>query len=138
VWNSIPGAYRFDSTASGIDAVVEELDETALPGHGRKLRCRACQNVITDEGQRVSIDGEHVHSRVNPAGISFCFGCFRSAPGCSALGVASEEFSWFTGCRWKVAVCSGCGDHLGWSFNGSRSFYGLILARLVADEEKPH
>lgn len=138
MWNSTNPIYRFDSTAAELSKSVKSRTEPLGPGHERKLRCRICQMVVTDDGQRMSVDGEHVHNRSNPAGITFCFGCFRNAPGCSAFGTATGEFSWFTDCRWQVAVCNGCGEHLGWSFRGTRRFFGLILARLVADDEQAH
>jgi len=31
-------------------------------------------------------------------------------------GRPTTEFSWFEGYSWQVAVCSECGEHLGWRF----------------------
>jgi hypothetical protein len=81
------------------------------------------------------VDGNHAHTRTNPSGIRFTFGCFRNAPGCSCSGAPTGEHTWFAGCRWRIACCGGCGEHLGWAFTGAESFYGLILARLVGERE---
>jgi hypothetical protein len=51
------------------------------------------------------------------------------------VGAATEEHTWFAGCRWRVAACGGCGEHLGWAFTGVDSFFGLILARLTGERE---
>ena len=120
-----------DSTARQLAPGVRTVEDEAAPGRGRKLVCRRCHATITDEGQRVSVEGQHVHTRLNPAGINFCFGCFAAAPGCALQGAASSEFSWFEGCRWRIALCAECGAHLGWVFDGARHFYALILSRLA-------
>lgn len=126
-------AIHFDSTTALRDPSVRPVEQSAETAGGKKLCCRACRNVITDEAQGVSIDGDHVHTRTNPAGITFRFGCFQRAPGCSEIGTASGEHTWFSGCRWRIAVCRGCGRHLGWSFQGAQSFFGLILGRLITE-----
>lgn len=126
--------YWFDTT--GDPDVVEKIRERQSDiGKGRKLRCRSCESVITDENQRISIEDNHTHSRSNPSGVEYQFQCFGNAPGCSAYGQATYEFTWFTGYRWQIALCSTCGEHLGWYFRGSPSFYGLISSRLLRDQD---
>jgi hypothetical protein len=79
--------------------------------------------------------GSTVHRRVNPAGIVFEFGCFASAPGAAVIGEPTEEHSWFPGYVWSYVLCRGCGEHLGWHFQGADSpFHGLILDRLVPEQ----
>ena len=78
--------------------------------------------------------GQFIHYRTNPAGVTFEFGCYADAPGCSTLGEATTEHTWFPGYSWKLAVCQGCGEHLGWLFKGDDSFYGLIQDRLVSEK----
>lgn len=131
-------AYRFDKSRADLDVVIDQDAAPLEPGESRRLYCRACRQSITDEGQRVSIDGEHVFVRENPAGFRYCFGCFALAPGCSALGQASAEFTWFNDCRWQIAVCRGCGGHLGWRFMGNHAFFALILDRLQNDDARGH
>ncbi len=127
--------YWFDATSSDIDEVTKESDKPADTGKGRKLRCLLCQYIITDESQRISIDGSHTQNKTNPGGIKFNFGCFQKAPGCSALGIATDEYTWFSGYKWQLAVCAGCGEHLGWLFRSVNGFYGLITALLVPDDD---
>jgi len=74
-------------------------------------------------------------TRLIRGGIKFNFGCFQKAPGCSALGIATDEYTWFSGYKWQLAVCAGCGEHLGWLFRGESGFYGLITALLVPDDD---
>jgi hypothetical protein len=98
----------------------------------RALRCSACRAVISDETQRIDVNGQHRHSRLNPHGLSFVFGCFRTAPGAVGVGEAIAEHTWFAGRTWQIACCGQCGEHLGWRYRGADNFYGLILARLTA------
>jgi hypothetical protein len=61
----------------------------------------------------------------------FRIGCFANAPGCEVIGEPTTEHTWFSGYAWSYAVCTGCLTHLGWYFTDGRSFFGLILDRLV-------
>jgi hypothetical protein len=104
----------------------EEVDSERL------LRCRQCAYAVTSRAERLEIDGQHLHVRLNPAGVLFGFGCFRSAPGVVSVGKATDHFSWFPGYAWQLSLCGGCGVHLGWAFTAAeRSFFGLILEELV-------
>ena len=98
----------------------------------RWLCCARCRAKVTTKEQAIEIDGQHVHLRLNPAGYSFVFGCFSSAPGAAALGQPTSDATWFTGCLWNYAHCAGCGTHLGWHFEGAgKTFFGLVLERLI-------
>lgn len=99
----------------------------------RAIRCRACGRAITTSAERISAQGAHEHTRFNAYGSVFRFGCFRAAPGCLAAGEPTAEDSWFTGYRWSYALCGGCGEHLGWRFEGEGGFFGLVLEKLVED-----
>jgi hypothetical protein len=113
------------------------LDLTRKPSTGRSLRCRGCGHLITSPAARIEVSGAHEHSHVNPAGIAYVIGCFRVAPGCTAAGERSGYFTWFPGYLWQVEHCSGCLRHLGWMFHGEgAAFHGLILERLVAEQEE--
>ena len=52
------------------------------------------------------VNGRHAHAFFNPAGIAYELRCFRTAPGISAEGAPTGEFSWFPGCRWQIALCA--------------------------------
>jgi len=125
--------YWFDTT--GDPDVVEKLrEQEANTGKGKKLRCRSCEHIITDDSQRISIQDSHSHNRANPSGFEYQFQCFSDAPGCTACGQATYEFTWFPGHKWQIVVCNGCGEHLGWFFRGESTFYGLITSRLIPDQ----
>lgn len=105
--------------------------------HGGKiLRCRSCGAPITTDEERTVIAGGSVHDRVNPAGIRFRFGCFRSAAGALVVGGPTSEHTWFPGYSWSFALCAACRVHLGWHFQGPGlpSFFGLIVDRLAEGE----
>ena len=111
-----------------VESASRRADEDA-----RAIRCRACGKAITTSAERTSVAGAHEHTRFNPGGFVFRFGCFRSAPGCAVAGEATSEATWFSGYRWSYALCGGCGTHLGWRFDGEAAFFGLVLERLVED-----
>ncbi len=97
----------------------------------RPLRCALCAHVVTSELDAIEVGGSHVHTRLNPLGVLFRFGCFAAAPGARVDGEPSSEHVWFAGCRWQYAHCGKCGAHLGWAFSGEASFFGLVLDRLA-------
>ena len=100
---------------------------------GRPIVCAACGHRITSAAARIEMDGRHEHHCVNPHGYAFDIGCFGEAPGCRSAGVPTLEFTWFPGFAWSHALCGNCHELLGWRYEGAeaKSFYGLILGRLV-------
>jgi len=101
---------------------------------GNKLKCHVCGSIVTDEQMRIDVLGQTIHCRTNPGGFTYRFRCYMDAPGCSAMGMATTEHSWFMGYTWQIACCGQCGEHLGWLFKGNDRFYGLIEGRVVADD----
>ena len=93
--------------------------------------------MVTDKQQGIDHNGNHVHQGTNPAGYSFRFACYQEAPGCAAAGLASYEHSWCTAYSWQIAICKACGEHLGWLFSGETRFYGLIIDKLIFDDQPP-
>lgn len=107
-------------------------------GEDRQLRCARCQRSITREDQRIPVQGRREHVCENPHGLVFHIGCFATAPGCTQIGIATEEWTWFRGYYWQIALCKSCGVHLGWRYRdhgGEHCFYGLILDRLTSGQE---
>ncbi len=120
--------------AGGFFSDPEEASrESEVPDDGQALCCRACGRVITRSSERTEVDGAHLHTFANPHGIVYQIGCFRAARGCSLVGSATDDFTWFKGYRWRVAVCGSCLAHLGWLYARSSAgqFFGLILDHLV-------
>jgi hypothetical protein len=112
-------------------------DERTAPEDdtGRILVCGSCLHAITTTGASIEMAGSHAHTFSNPHGLVFHIRCFAVAPGCVAASEASTYFSWFAGYAWKVAVCRGCAEHLGWLFLSDDSrFHGLIADRLAETE----
>jgi hypothetical protein len=130
---SLPFGYRFDASTDRqrereVRAVVSELEENQ-----EILKCAACGLLITYRDAGIAMGGQHARWFTNPGGYSYQVGCFDRAPGCSHLGADTEEHSWFPGYAWTIALCAGCGIHLGWRFRSrADQFYGLILDRMIA------
>jgi hypothetical protein len=94
--------------------------------------CRACAAAVTRPQEAVAMAGAHRHTFANPHGIVFEIACFADAPGCTQVGAATDEFTWFAGYDWRIAICGTCHEHLGWRFQADGGgFYGLIVDRLI-------
>jgi hypothetical protein len=114
--------------AAGLAPVQEKQAEPE-----RAILCASCGHTITRERERISVLDAHEHRFMNPAGSLFHIGCFRHADGCLAIGHPSDDYPWFPGFDWQVALCAACADHLGWLFrSAAESFFGLRLERLRA------
>lgn len=98
-------------------------------GAGRHIVCRNCRQRLCRESDRMVVNGSHVHVFCNPSGLVFEVACFARAGGCLPEGAFVSEFSWFPGHAWQIALCAGCGRHLGWRFRGlNGQFHGLITS----------
>lgn len=99
----------------------------------RVLVCRQCSQAITRPDHGISVHGAHRHTFANPHGAVYEIGCFGSADGCTVVGPATDDFTWFKGFLWRIAVCRRCQIHLGWRFESLAMgrFYGLIVDRLT-------
>ena len=96
------------------------------------LVCVGCKTRITARSLIVEIQGSEYHINTNPLGVTFTLRCFSQAWHLTPQGPATDEDSWFPGYYWKIACCSGCGNHLGWIYhNASEYFFGLINDKLV-------
>lgn len=121
---------------SRLRRLQDEQDRTQR--QERHLYCAQCGRTITREDQRIPMQGGHEHVFSNPHGFTFHIGCFATAPGCGQIGPLVAEWSWFQGYRWQVALCLGCGVHLGWRYRryDGEAFHGLILKQLVSAADR--
>ena len=104
----------------------------SLPGEDDVIVCAFCLQTVTHPSRQIMINQSLHHIFVNPHGMVFEIGCFTHAQGCMTASKASNEFSWFPGYSWKIAVCRYCSTHLGWIFSSqSDFFFGLILEKLI-------
>lgn len=103
------------------------------PSKKERLYCSACRHPITDKTAATPVGGAHQHQFTNPHGISFRIGCYSAAPGCRPVGEATDAHTWFPGYAWRVTLCRGCQQHLGWEFRDPEAsrFFGLIMDRLA-------
>ncbi|GAB4514407.1 MAG: hypothetical protein Tsb0026_19730 [Sulfuricaulis sp.] len=106
---------------------------TTKPEKEQRLFCAACRHLITHQNERIPVQGAHEHRCANPHGITYHIGCFHEAAGCTAIGEATTEYTWFPGYAWCIALCANCRAHLGWRFQSEDDyFYGLIVDRLTS------
>lgn len=122
-----------DSNPPSVGLSPDEKEEEHAQ-ETRQIVCRQCHNVITRPEERIEVNGSHQHTFANPSGLLFEIGCFQTAEGCGYTGEATEEYSWFKGYAWRVAVCGKCLTQIGWLFSaamGVSRFNGLILDRLI-------
>lgn len=96
----------------------------------KRIVCAKCGHAITHADARIEKGGAHVHTRLNPSKVTYIFGCFSQAPGATASGDPSRDFSWFHEYSWRIASCGGCHAHIGWRFEGEAPFWALILDHL--------
>ena len=128
-----------DQTKEILDSRAADKSQEKVPDGTEYILCRQCHNIITTPSNRISVQGSHQHTFANPHGIVFEIGCFGAVTGCGYAGPASDEFTWFPGFSWRVAVCGRCLIHLGWLFTskGFESFHGLILDHLITQKGRP-
>lgn len=127
-----PEALWFKEGSSKKKASGQQVDALEQAPPDAPLCCARCGHVITHERHRTTINGRHTHTRVNPYGFVFHFGCFAQAEGCLVEGPPTAEDSWFAGHIWEFAHCAVCKAHLGWVFHGEGRFFGLLLDRLAS------
>ena len=113
------------------DAPETVEDDETVDDEADEIYCVGCGHLVTRGRWRIAMDGNHEHTFFNPAGIVFRVLCFKEAPGALPVGSVTAEFSWFDGHTWRIAICGGCGDHLGWMFEGAGAFFGLVKPRLT-------
>ncbi|MBF0449348.1 MAG: hypothetical protein HQK75_01455 [Candidatus Magnetomorum sp.] len=96
------------------------------------LYCSFCRHQITSLDNTIQVNGNTQHWFTNPQAISFEIFCFSEAAGCAQTGLATPEFTWFHGYRWRYAICAKCHMHLGWFYQSdAHHFYGLIIKSLI-------
>jgi len=130
-WFRLPGEKPAPAKPGAVP--TEAAEEKTAEEPEALVLCRRCGQAIARPGDRTVRDGSHQHTFANPHGIVYEILCFQTADGCTTSGPATDEFTWFKGYRWRVAVCRACVIHLGWHFasdSGDR-FFGLISDRLI-------
>jgi hypothetical protein len=128
-----PWLLLFDPESDETRRVHATVGADATPKREKRLFCVSCRTLITNQDERITIQGAHEHTCANPHGLTFHIGCFRSARGCVHFGDATAEHTWFKGYSWRIALCAQCQAHLGWVFESpTGGFYGLILDRLTS------
>jgi hypothetical protein len=109
------------------------LDASSATEEEEWVRCAACGARLALLRARLEVNGSREHEFMNPSGLRFVLACFGAAPGCDSIGEPSSVWTWFPNHSWQVALCRGCGAHVGWSFHPTEGapFYGLVCDRIV-------
>src|SRR5690349_21092430 len=72
-----PGSRRIcDAVRDGI-ATAPQIDAATELAHA--IVCASCSHPVTKEAARVARAGSHIHTRLNPGGWVWEFGCFGEA-----------------------------------------------------------
>ena len=121
----------FDPQAEENKKQAVKRRATTKPKKEKRLFCAACRHPVTHQDERIPVQGGHEHRFTNPHGITYHIGCFHEAAGCTAIGGATMEYTWFPGYAWRIVLCANCRTHLGWRFQSDADyFHGLIVNRL--------
>lgn len=124
--------FREEDVPAEVDVPETDATDETDADVEKGLVCRKCRAHVTESRHAVAINGNHLHTFFNPAGIVFEIRCFSQAKGCAVHGEATGEFSWFAGYVWRYALCGNCLAHLGWKYeSGENTFFGLIQDKLV-------
>ena len=123
-------------SAEDPESTIEDKPDDDSTEPENLIICRQCRHIVAKPDDRIEVQGSHQHTFANPQGLVFEIGCFRFAQGCGFVGPLTDEFTWFKGYAWRVAVCGACLTHLGWLYlsPGSDSFCGLIMDRLIQSQ----
>jgi hypothetical protein len=125
------------SPGGAAPAGAPALGELAGARHGDGVACAACRAFVADNRARISVDGSHSHSFINPAGLIFRVSCFAAAPGVAPVGDEERYFTWFAGFAWRVGLCRACGAHLGWSYRRVDSVFVALIDDRVVEGRAP-
>lgn len=140
---SLDAGVAFALRRGGEGGPGPEVRERAGPAASQaggtvRIVCADCRYVLAERAAPVVVSGRHVHERENPHGFSFRFGCFAGAPGTRLVGAPELAHSWFPGLPWQIALCGGCGVHVGWRWaGGAQRFFGLVLDRVEIEAGEP-
>jgi len=132
-WHQLTGlTFRFDKEGGWQPGLTQKTTQKRKQAPRPVLRCAFCNEPVTEATAAIEVAGLHRHMFTNPAGISYEIALYRNAA-CIAQGVATDEYTWFSGYRWQVALCQHCKSHLGWRYvrSGEDHFYGLICMHLI-------
>jgi hypothetical protein len=117
---------------------AQDPAERPAAGSAEKTRlvCRTCGTTISTT-DAVLPRGDWPLVFANPQGRVFELVLLRAAQALVFVGPATTEHTWFSGYVWRVALCGGCGTHLGWRYEAmgvERSpalFFGLQPRELI-------
>ena len=124
-------SYWFDTSRKHQITNLTKAKQEAADEDHTAYCCAVCQQFITSDSTAINVEGEHIHVKTNPDGRKYLLCCYSGATGCTQSGDPTSYYSWFTGYNWQYAHCRQCGVQLGWYFEGTSRFYGIIKEQLV-------
>ncbi len=130
VWSAL----QEDEDGAADSAALPDTTDAPIEAPEQAVVCAHCTHVLTGARACTERGGAHAHTFVNPSGVMFDVRCYAPVPGARAYGEVSGFWSWFPGYAWQVALCGGCGAHVGWAFHGGDAFVGLIADAVVCGD----
>ncbi|MCS7091350.1 MAG: cereblon family protein [Verrucomicrobiota bacterium] len=113
-------------------ASLDAAQVSAGPYADLKWYCVRCLREVAREADRLVHQGPPELEFRNPEGQRFRILLFRDCPGGRAVGTPSDLHSWFPGYAWCYCLCRGCGMQLGWWYEATGRFAGLIRGRILS------
>ena len=117
------------------DPTSTSRDVSSAVGAGgpARIACAACRALLADDARATERAGAHRHLCANPAGVVYPIRLFVGSWSVAAVGSPSDVHSWFPGAIWQIAVCRRCHLHLGWLFDETEPFAGLIEGAFIEE-----
>jgi hypothetical protein len=126
---------RDDELGRRRDRRASEKEQASVAERTR-LVCRSCGTTISTT-DAVIPRGDWPLVFANPQGRVFELVLLRAAEELVFVGPATTEYTWFSGYAWRVALCAGCGNALGWRYEAAEPerspaiFFGLQSKELI-------
>jgi hypothetical protein len=137
-------AFREQATRASPHSERSADDEVASADDAVRWLCAACRTKITDGSAVFGPTGAApVQVFTNPEGRVCQVLTVLHAQSLSLIGPATDEYTWFPGFAWRVALCAHCFSHLGWRYQAIVAgasppvFFGLLLDALVEERDFP-
>lgn len=135
-------ALRDKPESSGFAGAPSGDPEPSVGGDDTRLVCRKCRTKITDSS-KIFAPGGGAAARIftNPGGVVCQVLTVTAAQSLALIGPRTDEYTWFAGYAWRIALCASCLTHLGWHYQALQvgttpaDFFGLLVTELAEEKD---